>query len=101
MTIKIDLRNNVPQGLVAAPEARDCAYTTPCAVGALMTPEERQKLADDKKDSTAIGVLLASGEVSAPVDQHEDLRLLQNAYDAGHQDMLDAEIARLTTKYHD
>ncbi|WOF44337.1 hypothetical protein KNJ79_05240 [Sphingopyxis indica] len=93
MTIHIDL-NNLTQAHIdeAAPNIRECTYSSPCIIGALMTPEE-QLLADrpleDTVGSMHIGGLVKAGRVVlADPGQLCELKQLQEAFDHGDVDDL-------------
>lgn len=90
MTIKLDLRTDLAK---VTPETLGplgaCTYTAPCAIGAMMTPDERKRVAeshDGDGDTTSIGILVLAGTVTLPADQLSDFKALQSAFDRAHSD---------------
>lgn len=86
--IKIDLRNLTQAKLELSLKARaeaqaednySCKYSAPCIIGTLI-PEDAKL--DSFYDSTGVGHLLAEMIFEAPEDQHDQLKALQNAFDA-------------------
>lgn len=94
MTIHIDL-NNLTQAHIdeAAPNIRECTYSSPCIIGALMAPEERtsadKSVTGDEVGSAHIGGLVRAGRVVlADPEQLRELEQLQTAFDHGNVDDL-------------
>jgi hypothetical protein len=80
-----------------------CTYTGPCAIGAMMTPKDRRRLARLGYDSKRIGSLIAgrydvTKAISVPDDQIDDFEALQRAFDR-NADRFDAKLAELKEKY--
>jgi len=100
MTIKLDLTRDLDKvNLKHAAASQGCLYTAPCAVGAMMTEEERQQLADAGLDSRSVLHCIILGKIDAPTEQHRDLDALQTAFDS-HDDQFFVEtLADLKEKY--
>ena len=106
LMIHIDLRRDLAK---AAPnlltQNESCLYSAPCAIGAMMTPDERQSLVLDDRDGGAIDYLLkghpncTDPAVEAPVDQLDDITNLQIAFDSGNSATYADLHAQLTEKY--
>lgn len=81
MPIQLDLKTDLAK---VAPETvgdiGDCRYSAPCAIGAMMSPEQRATFKGDN-DFTLIGELLLMGTISVPDDQADDFRELQRQFD--------------------
>jgi len=98
--IPLDLtRDLVKVDLKHAATAFGCKCTAPCAVGAMMTLEQRQHLADIDLDSRGVIHCIEVGEITVPADQLHDFVALQDAFD-GRDDKFFAEIlGNLKEKY--
>ena len=105
--ICIDLRRDLAK---AAPDkvtpSEACQYTQPCSIGAMMSPEERQLLADKGQNTIAVGALLIGVPgidiphlIDAPKDQHDDLLELQEAFDSGEAAIYAEVHTKLSEKY--
>ena len=79
--IGIDL-NNLTQAHLdeAKPHMGKCRYSSPCIIGALLTPSHRDYL-DSDGDDQSVGVLQYKGFVRVPDDQLLDAIHLQTAFD--------------------
>lgn len=103
--IKLDLTRDlakVTDETLAEPGT--CYYTAPCAVGAMMTPEQRTFLKDRGNDSTGVVMLIDENLLEVPDDQLDDFRLLQSEFDDGDFSESASErffktLATLKTKY--
>src|SRR3546814_13080381 len=73
----------------AAPHIRQCTYSSPCIIGALMTPEQREVAdkhigLDASGTSTEISTLVNEGHVVlVDPDQLTEVQEIQSAFDAG------------------
>lgn len=101
--IHIDLRTDLAKlTLDTIGEMGACHYTAPCAVGTMMTPDQRQALADesDNFDSCRIRELIDSGYVTVPDDeQSHDIQRLQDRFDRSAPDFWSL-VEQLREKYH-
>lgn len=84
---------------VASPTKGGCCYTAPCAVGAMMTEDQRQHIAECDYDERGIGILLIEGVVEVRQDQKNDLFALQAAYDSLNPVLFEAQLKKLEDKY--
>lgn len=102
--IRLDLRTALPE-LIRACAAGEialgqCRYSGPCAIGAMMTPNERAALQASGRDGQLLRQLAAEGLVSFPdPDQLTDAAMLQSAFDGGSRALFERELGRLQEKY--
>src|SRR3546814_10174470 len=81
----------------AAPHIRQCTYSSPCIIGALMTPEQREVAdkhigLDASGTSTEISTLVNEGHVVlVDPDQLTEVQEIQSAFDAGRVGQLRSE----------
>lgn len=115
----IDLRTDIPRLREAFDKGRigvqnglttECLYHYPqrtpdgkpivCGVGALLLPDVLDKIGNDiiLNDEPVIN-LLRNKVLSAPNDQYDDLRLLQDAHDGGDVRHFEQILVDLETKY--
>lgn len=99
--IELDLRRDLPKIIrnqkTLISHLGLCRYSTPCAIGVMMSAAERRRLAS--KDTISIGQLIDDGIVCAPVEQHADLRCLQRTFDDGFAGKFNDLVARLASIY--
>lgn len=101
--IRLDLRTALPK-IRAAHKAGELrqggSYIGPCALGAAMTPEEREYLAARGFNTIRIGRLISDGIVEVPAEQAADVEGLQQTFDffTGDWDF-DRTLAALEAKY--
>jgi len=102
-TIELDLTRDLPK--VRRSYGRlikrmgECSYSSPCAVGAMMTPAQRKKLAQRHEDGTSIDALVDTGLVAIPPEQLDDLVELQDAFDRRDRDAFGAKLIECERKY--
>lgn len=86
--IKLDLRNLTQAHIEEArPNEGRCSYSSPCIIGALMTPEERASLATSDFDLEDITHLVANGIMTFTTpEQAEQARTIQFAFDCLSRD---------------
>ena len=104
---KLDLRTDlakVTPDIIALAGNSTCRYTAPCAVGAMLTPEQRQQI--DAADCDIISVrALARGEngkpklFDIPADQIADFTSLQVSFDRTTPTRFGETLALLKEKY--
>lgn len=110
MNIKLDLKTDLPK-LRAAFDAGQlqcqqaafkpgsfCNYSGPCAVGAMLSPDERVDL-DVRHSNDSVRSLTFDGVVDAPEEQHGDLARLQRLHDKGMVRHLGDFLSNLEDKY--
>jgi len=98
--IALDMRTDlarVTYDVLAQPGYGNCTYSSPCAVGAMMTPEQRQALIEINADTDRIAALIDSGRITVPEDQAADFVRLQLAFDRNRG--FDAQLTYLKGKY--
>lgn len=94
MTIVLDLTTDLPkvraafdvgelqaQKELTNPERAYPSYTGPCAIGCMLTPEQRAEIETDESDMM-ISHLYHTGVIAAPVEQMPDFIELQFSHDA-------------------
>lgn len=97
--IKLDLRTDLIKVIPEKLGSRTaCQYSAPCAIGAMMTSDQRAQLVEAKQDARGIGTLVVEGFVSVPADQLDDFRRLQRAFDWSVAEF-DLVLAELKEKY--
>jgi hypothetical protein len=80
--IVIDLAK-LPEAFAPNPQLSSCKYTTPCIIGSLMTPEEREHLANTGHDGHSVDYLMRDGYLDfADRDMRVDAINLQRLWDA-------------------
>ena len=98
--IELDLRRDLPKVRAALDDlmvTSECRYTAPCAIGVMMTPEQRATIPKGA-DGDYIGSLIDQGEVAAPPEQIVDLGLLQDTFDCSRR-QFPIVLAELEAKY--
>jgi hypothetical protein len=70
-------------------------YSSPCILGTLMTPEERDYLKTNGFDSCGIRILIANGIVEVSSDQEDDIFPLQKLFDNNSIDLLREKILEI------
>lgn len=102
MPIELDLRRDLSkiQNLDLS-KAGACTYSAPCAVGAMMTQEQRDYIRGQSLDSSRIETLIRTDIVSVPSEQREDFVLLQSYFDNSRHrpDLFERLIDDLNQKY--
>jgi hypothetical protein len=101
--IEIDLRRDLPkvreQYAALTASLGRCSYTAPCAIGAMMSREQRTALDLEKLNNVSIATLIEDARVTVPEGQIDDLWALQSAFDGGNVSTFSSTIARLEAKY--
>ena len=98
MSVYIDLRDLTERDLETALATcgdKMCYYATPCIIGTLIPPENRQMLDEADVDETDVRTLFAKELIDMPPAQLPDAKALQEAYDTGDKETL----AALARKY--
>lgn len=98
---EIDLRRDLPKvrEYMAAGALGGFYYSSPCAIGAMLTDEERERLKAERLDGKRFHYLHQTSEISAPPEQAEDIQDLQTALDSGNSERFAAALERLEAKY--
>jgi len=97
--IKLDLRTDLIKVIPEKLGSRTaCRYSAPCAIGAMMTYDQRAQLVEVQRDTREIGTLVAEGFVSVPAGQLRDFQGLQRAFDRSVPEF-DLVLAELKEKY--
>jgi len=76
-----------------------CLYSSPCAVGVMMTPDQRQQLVDSGDDIISIDTLIEAKQVVVPEGQQNDFQRLQSAFDRADLSGFTELLAELESKY--
>jgi len=107
MTIHLDLRTDLAKvrANINLKDMGRCLYASPCAIGAMIDhPADRERL-DHVKDQHGaaqvnIVTLISQGEISAPTDQHAELKMLQEYFDSsGEAEEFEQYLTELEQKY--
>jgi len=82
MPIELDLTRDLAKVRGNTGPLGRCRYTAPCAIGAMMSADDRDDILRQGTlvDATRIRSLLSAGKVVAPAEQHADLIALQFAF---------------------
>jgi len=89
LPIKIDLNDLTPAHLEACkPHMGSCEYNSPCVIGTLMEPKQREWLAAEvpMMPLDEVGPLVHRGLISIPEEQLKDAEFLQAAFDTDNWD---------------
>lgn len=99
--IKLDLRTDLAKlENFDLSKMGKCHYTAPCAVGAMMTEEQRNSLAEIDKDDRPIRSLIHDRFVEVPdTEQAYDLGFLQREFDRGTEEDFKTLLIELKEKY--
>lgn len=75
------------------------SYKAPCAIGAMMTVEERRAVHDLELNNSAVATLVKRQAITIPDNELPDFQRLQRAFDSGHEPLFTRVLDELERKY--